>query len=60
MTRQRPLGLGTHIFVPDADAAVAFYSEAFDAAELIRHHLPDGRVLFVEPAEPTDGKWTRR
>ena len=25
MTRQRPLGLGTHIFVPDADAAVAFY-----------------------------------
>jgi PhnB protein len=48
MTRQRPLGLGTHIFVPDTDAAVAFYSEAFGAAELIRHRLPDGRVLFVE------------
>ena len=47
MTRQRPLGLGTHIFVSDADAAVAFYSEAFGAAELIRHRLPDGRVLFV-------------
>lgn len=50
MTRQRPLGLGTHIFVPDADAAVAFYGEAFGAAQLIRHHLPDGRVLFVELA----------
>ena len=50
MTRQRPLGLGTHIFVSDADAAVAFYTEAFGAAELIRHCLPDGRVLFVELA----------
>ena len=54
MTRQRPLGLGTHIFVPDADAAVAFYSEAFGAAELIRHRLPDGRVLFVELAVGPD------
>ncbi len=50
MTHERPLGLGTHIFVPDADAAVAFYREAFGAAELIRHHLPDGRVLFIELA----------
>lgn len=50
MTRRRPLGLGTHIFVEDADAAVAFYSEAFGAAELVRHRLPDGRVLFVELA----------
>ena len=54
MTRQRPLGLGTHIFVTDADAAVAFYSEAFGAAELIRHRLPDGRVLFVELAVGPD------
>ncbi len=54
MTRQRPLGLGTHIFVSDADAAVAFYSEAFGAAELIRHCLPDGRVLFVELAVGPD------
>ena len=54
MTRQRPLGLGTHIFVPDADAAVAFYSGAFGAAELIRHRLPDGRVLFVELAVGPD------
>ena len=50
MTQRRPLGLGTHIFVPDADAAVAFYRAAFGATELIRHHLPDGRVLFVELA----------
>jgi uncharacterized glyoxalase superfamily protein PhnB len=54
MTRQRPLGLGTHIFVPDADAAVAFYIGAFGAAELIRHRLPDGRVLFVELAVGPD------
>jgi hypothetical protein len=68
MTRQRPLGLGTHIFVPDADAAVAFYSEAFGAAELIRHRLPDGRVLFVELAsclwnlrwDPTSSSSARR
>jgi uncharacterized glyoxalase superfamily protein PhnB len=40
MTRQRPLGLGTHIFVSDADAAVAFYTEAFGATELIRHAYP--------------------
>lgn len=50
MTHQRPLGLGTHIFVPHADAAVAFYRQAFGAAELLRHHLPDGRALFVELA----------
>jgi len=54
MTSQRPLGLGTHIFVTDADAAVAFYSEVFGAAELIRHRLPDGRVLFVELAVGPD------
>ena len=50
MIHQRPLGLGTHIFVPDADAAVAFYRVAFGATEIIRHRLPDGRVLFVELA----------
>lgn len=50
MTQQRPLGLGTHIFVPDADSAVEFYRAAFGATELIRHNLPDGRVLFVELA----------
>jgi PhnB protein len=54
MTRQRPLGLGTHIFVRDAEAAVAFYTGAFGAAELIRHRLPDGRVLFVELAVGPD------
>lgn len=50
MTHQRPLGLGAHIFVPDANTAVAFYQQAFGATELIRHRLPDGRVLFVELA----------
>ena len=50
MIQQRPLGLGTHIFVPNADAAVEFYRAAFGASELIRHNLPDGRILFVELA----------
>jgi PhnB protein len=54
MTRLRPLGLGTHIFVSDAEAAVTFYREAFGTAELIRHRLPDGRVLFVELAVGPD------
>jgi uncharacterized glyoxalase superfamily protein PhnB len=36
MTRQRPLGLGTHIFVTDADAASRFYGEAFGATQLVR------------------------
>jgi uncharacterized glyoxalase superfamily protein PhnB len=50
VSRDRPLGLATHVFVPDADAAIAFYREAFGASELVRHHLPDGRALFVELA----------
>jgi PhnB protein len=54
MTHTRPLGLGTHLFVADAEAAVAFYREAFGATELIRHRLPDGRVLFVELAVGPD------
>ena len=36
---QRPLGLGTHIFVADADAAVASYCAAFGGTELIRYNL---------------------
>jgi PhnB protein len=50
MTGQRPLGLTPHLFVRDTDAAVTFYRTAFDAAELFRNRLPDGRVLFVELA----------
>ncbi len=50
MTDQRLLGLGSHVFVPDADAAVDFYAAAFGASELFRNRLPDGRVLFVEVA----------
>ncbi len=50
MTRRRPHGLCPHIFVRDADAAVAFYRRAFGATELFRTTLPDGTVLFVELA----------
>jgi PhnB protein len=46
----RPLGLSCHVFVADADAAVAFYRDVFGAAELFRQTLPDGTVLFVELA----------
>ncbi|MGH9243210.1 MAG: VOC family protein [Acidimicrobiales bacterium] len=50
MADERPLALSSHIFVRDADAAVAFYRDVFGAAELIRNTLPDGTVLFVELA----------
>ena len=50
MTGQRPRSLTPHLFVRDADGAVAFYRRAFGAAELLRTRLPDGRVLFVELA----------
>ncbi|HZD03031.1 MAG TPA: VOC family protein [Actinomycetes bacterium] len=50
MTSQRPHGLYPHLFVRDADAAAAFYRDAFGAAELLRNRLPDGTVLFVELA----------
>jgi uncharacterized glyoxalase superfamily protein PhnB len=43
-------GLTPHLFVPDADAALAFYEAAFGARELFRNRLPDGRVLFIELA----------
>jgi uncharacterized glyoxalase superfamily protein PhnB len=50
MTSQRPIGLTPHLFVRNTDGAVAFYRNAFGAAELLRNRLPDGRVLFVELA----------
>lgn len=50
----RPLGLGAHVFVANADAAAAFYCSVFGATELLRNHLPDGRVLFVELAVGPD------
>jgi uncharacterized glyoxalase superfamily protein PhnB len=40
MTAQRPRGLTPHLFVRDADGAVAFYRRAFGAAELLRTRLP--------------------
>jgi len=50
VSQPRPLGLSPHVFVTDAAAAVRFYRQAFDATELFRNTLPDGRVLFVEVA----------
>jgi PhnB protein len=50
MTSQRPMSLTPHLFVRDADGAVAFYRTVFGATELLRNILPDGRVLFVELA----------
>lgn len=50
MTSRRPRGLCPHLFVRGTDAAVAFYRDAFGAAELFRNVLPDGTVLFVELA----------
>src|SRR4029450_10574966 len=39
-----------HLFIRNAEEAVAFYVSAFGAVELFRNALPDGRVLFVELA----------
>jgi PhnB protein len=50
VTGRRPSGLCPHLFVRGTDAAVAFYREAFGAAELFRTTMPDGTVLFVELA----------
>ena len=52
MSGQRPRSLTPHLFVRDADAAVAFYRTAFGATELLRNSLPDGRVLFDETGRP--------
>ena len=46
----RPLALSPHVFVRDAEAAVAFYADAFGATELVRNTTPDGKVIFVELA----------
>ncbi|MEU8465578.1 VOC family protein [Streptomyces sp. NPDC029003] len=37
-----------HIMVSDADAAIAFYRQAFGAVEEFRLALPDGRVPHAE------------
>jgi PhnB protein len=42
------LGPTPQIAVSDADAAIAFYREAFGADELVRNHAPDGRVMHSE------------
>jgi PhnB protein len=50
MHRTRARSLTPHIFVRGAEAAVAFYRQAFEAAELVRQTLPDGRILLIELA----------
>jgi uncharacterized glyoxalase superfamily protein PhnB len=61
MTPQRPLGLGTHIFVPDADAAVAFYSQAFGAADsFATDYLTAECSLWNSPWGPTSFCSARR
>ena len=41
-------GVTPQLTVSDADAAVAFYVEAFGADETVRTHAGDGRVLHCE------------
>ncbi|WP_157250330.1 VOC family protein [Nonomuraea typhae] len=48
MTTLRPQGLSPHLFVIDAERAIAFYREAFGAVEVFRNTLPNGVILFVE------------
>jgi uncharacterized glyoxalase superfamily protein PhnB len=48
MTSLRPQGLCPHLFVRDAEAAIAFYREGLGAVEVFRNTLSDGVVLFVE------------
>ncbi|WP_219469836.1 VOC family protein [Nonomuraea rhizosphaerae] len=48
MTSLRPQGLSPHLFVRDAEAAIAFYRDGLGAVEVFRNTLPDGVILFVE------------
>lgn len=48
MTSLRPQGLSPHLFVLGAEAAVAFYRQAFGAVEVFRNTLPNGAIIFVE------------
>ncbi|KAB8197510.1 VOC family protein [Nonomuraea phyllanthi] len=48
MTSLRPQGLCPHLFVRDAEAAIAFYREGLGAVEVFRNTLSDGAILFVE------------
>lgn len=41
-------GITPHLTVSDAAGAVAFYSEAFGADELLRNAGPDGRIFHCE------------
>jgi PhnB protein len=46
--RARPMNLTPHIVVADADAAAAWYADAFGAEERTRVPLPGGGVMTVE------------
>ena len=37
-----------HIYIEGASAAIAFYAKAFDARELFRIALPNGKILHAE------------
>jgi PhnB protein len=46
--RPRHTAIVPEIVVGDCDAALAFYAAAFGAEELMRHALPDGRIIHSE------------
>ena len=41
-------GATPQLVVDDADRAIGFYKEAFQADELVRNNAPDGRVMHCE------------
>jgi len=52
-TQVKPIPDGHHTVTPyltvhDADAALAFYKKAFGASEVLRLHMPDGKVAHAE------------
>ena len=50
LLRRRLTNLTAHIVVTDADAAAAWYAQAFEAEERTRVPLPGGGVMTVELA----------
>lgn len=53
MTEANPIpegyeGIIPHLVVPDASAAIDFYTTAFDAVEVSRAPTPDGRLMHAD------------
>lgn len=48
MTRPKSSACVPYLSVTDAEAAVAFYTEAFGVAPYVLLHMPDGRVMHCE------------